>query len=65
MPSNVKIHPSVDDGIKPGSVNFAGGTLTCKCNINPVTVEVPASARTTMSAAALSAGGQKVPSFRW
>jgi len=27
MPRNVKIHPSVDDGIKPGSANFAGGTL--------------------------------------
>jgi S-(hydroxymethyl)glutathione synthase len=40
MPSNVKIHPSVDDGIKPGSASFAGGTLTCKCSTNPVTVEV-------------------------
>ena len=40
MPSNGKIHPSVDDGFKPGSASFAGGTLTCKCNTNPVTIEV-------------------------
>jgi S-(hydroxymethyl)glutathione synthase len=35
-----KIHPSVDNGVKKGSANFAGGTLTCKCTSNPVTVKV-------------------------
>ena len=26
----VKIHPAVDNGVKPGSANFAGGTISCK-----------------------------------
>ena len=34
----VKIHPSVDNGVKPGTKGFAGGTLTCKCASAPVTV---------------------------
>jgi S-(hydroxymethyl)glutathione synthase len=34
----VSIHPSVDNGLKKGSANFAGGTLTCQCSSNPVTV---------------------------
>jgi S-(hydroxymethyl)glutathione synthase len=38
----VSIHPSVDNGIKPGAKNFAGGTLRCKCSSNPVTVSVGA-----------------------
>ena len=42
MASAVSIHPSVDNGIKPGSKNFAGGTLTCKCSSNPVTVSIGA-----------------------
>ena len=36
----VSIHPSVDAGVKPGSESFAGGTLTCKCASNPVTVSI-------------------------
>ena len=36
----VKIHPAVDNGVKAGSANFAGGTLTCKCTSNPVTVSL-------------------------
>ena len=36
----VKIHPAVDNGVKPGSANFAGGTLTCKCTSSPVTVSL-------------------------
>jgi S-(hydroxymethyl)glutathione synthase len=36
----VKIHPAVDNGVKPGSANFAGGTLTCKCASSPVTVSL-------------------------
>jgi S-(hydroxymethyl)glutathione synthase len=38
----VSIHPSVDGGVKPGSDSFAGGTLTCKCTSNPVTVSIGA-----------------------
>lgn len=34
----VKIHPSVDNGVKPGSKGFKGGTLSCKCASAPVTV---------------------------
>jgi S-(hydroxymethyl)glutathione synthase len=36
--ADVKIHPSVDDGVKAGAKDFKGGTLTCKCSSNPVTV---------------------------
>ena len=32
----VSIHPSVDNGVKQGSKDFAGGTLTCKCTDRPV-----------------------------
>ena len=34
----VKIHPSVDNGVKPGTKGFKGGTLSCKCKSAPVTV---------------------------
>ena len=33
---HVKIHPSVDNGIRPADPNFAGGVLSCKCSSNPV-----------------------------
>ena len=36
----ISIHPAVDNGVKAGSSNFAGGTLTCKCSQNPVTVSI-------------------------
>ena len=36
----VQIHPSVDAGVKPGSGNFAGGTLACKCADKPVKVAI-------------------------
>jgi S-(hydroxymethyl)glutathione synthase len=39
-PSNIRIHPTVDNGIKAGKADFAGGTLVCKCKENPVTVAV-------------------------
>jgi S-(hydroxymethyl)glutathione synthase len=42
MSTAVSIHPSVDNGIKPGSDTFAGGTLTCHCAKDPVTVKVDA-----------------------
>jgi S-(hydroxymethyl)glutathione synthase len=35
-----KIHPAVDDGVKAGDPNFAGGTLRCKCSSNPVEVTI-------------------------
>jgi S-(hydroxymethyl)glutathione synthase len=38
----VSIHPSVDNGVKPGSKDFAGGTLSCKCTDKPVKVSVGA-----------------------
>lgn len=38
--SAISIHPSVDGGVVPGSANFAGGTLTCHCSSNPVTVTI-------------------------
>ncbi|MBV8854712.1 MAG: GFA family protein, partial [Sinobacteraceae bacterium] len=36
----VKIHPAVDNGVKQGTSNFGGGTLTCKCSSSPVTVSL-------------------------
>src|SRR6266571_9157323 len=38
--ANLSIHPAVDNGVKPGSPNFAGGTLVCKCGSNAVEVSV-------------------------
>ena len=38
----VSIHPSVDNGVKPGAKDFAGGTLVCRCTQNPVEVSVKA-----------------------
>ena len=38
--AKISIHPAVDDGVKPGSANFVGGTLQCKCATNPVEVAV-------------------------
>ena len=40
--SGVKIHPAVDDGIRPGKAGFSGGTLQCHCSSNPVRVAVKA-----------------------
>ena len=36
----VKIHPAVDNGFPPAAPGFAGGTLSCRCSSNPVTVEI-------------------------
>src|SRR5882724_8404761 len=38
--SAISIHRSVDDGVKTGAKDFAGGTLACKCTQNPVKVSV-------------------------
>ena len=42
MASAFSIHPSVDNGIKAGSDNFAGGTLSCRCKDRPVKVKLGA-----------------------
>ena len=42
MSTDVKIHPAVDNGIKPTAANFSGGRLTCHCAQNPVVVEISA-----------------------
>jgi len=36
----LSIHPAVDNGVKPVSPNFSGGTLHCKCASNPVEVTI-------------------------
>jgi S-(hydroxymethyl)glutathione synthase len=38
--SGIKIHPSVDNGVKPGKPGFSGGTLKCKCATNKVEVKL-------------------------
>jgi len=38
----VSIHPLVDNGVKQGSKDFAGGTLSCKCTDKPVKVSIGA-----------------------
>jgi S-(hydroxymethyl)glutathione synthase len=38
--SSVKLHPSIDGGVKSGKKNFAGGTLACKCATDPVEVSL-------------------------
>ena len=34
------LHPSIDGGVKPGTGNFAGGTLECHCPDRPVQVTI-------------------------
>jgi S-(hydroxymethyl)glutathione synthase len=36
----VSLHPSIDQGIAPGTKDFAGGTLSCQCTSSPVTVRL-------------------------
>ncbi|WP_424931318.1 S-(hydroxymethyl)glutathione synthase [Amaricoccus macauensis] len=38
--ANVKLHPLLDGGLAPAAPGFAGGTLTCRCPSNQVTVKV-------------------------
>ncbi len=40
MTSAISIHPVVDQGVKPGAQDFAGGTLVCRCDQNPVEVMI-------------------------
>lgn len=36
----LSIHPAVDNGVKPGRQDFAGGTLVCHCAQAPVKVSI-------------------------
>ena len=36
----ISIHPAVDQGVKPGKADFAGGTIKCQCSENAVEVTV-------------------------
>ena len=36
----MKLHPSIDKGVKAGNKKFKGGTLTCHCTEEPVTVTI-------------------------
>jgi S-(hydroxymethyl)glutathione synthase len=36
----LSIHPAVDNGVKPGRQDFAGGTLVCQCAQAPVKVSI-------------------------
>ena len=38
--TSISIHPSIDQGIRPGAKDFAGGTLLCHCKSHPVEVAV-------------------------
>ena len=40
MSSDTRIHPSIDAGARPARTDFAGGTLSCKCQTDPVRVEI-------------------------
>jgi S-(hydroxymethyl)glutathione synthase len=40
MPNDIRLHPSIDQGIKPGDSKFSGGTLACRCAENKVRVAI-------------------------
>ena len=40
MSETIQLHPSIDQGIKPGAANFSGGTLECNCSQAPVKVAI-------------------------
>lgn len=40
MNSTVKIHPAVDNGLKPEIAGFSGGTLSCACPTHKVEVAI-------------------------
>lgn len=40
MSDAIRLHPSIDEGVKPGLSSFTGGTLVCKCSSAPVKVAV-------------------------
>jgi len=42
MSDSVRIHPAVDAGFAPARSDFAGGTLSCRCASDTVTVDIGA-----------------------
>lgn len=42
MNDAVRIHPAVDAGLAPARPDFAGGTLSCRCASDTVTVDIGA-----------------------
>jgi S-(hydroxymethyl)glutathione synthase len=40
--SEVKLHPVLDNGIKPAAADFSGGTLQCLCSTDKVEVKIDA-----------------------
>ena len=38
--ASISLHPAIDQGIRQGTPNFAGGTLVCACTDRPVTVRI-------------------------
>ena len=40
MAATLSLHPAVDNGLTKGDENFAGGTLVCRCESDPVVVTV-------------------------
>src|SRR5690606_30460962 len=40
MESAVRIHPAVDNGVKPANESISGGTLVCDCADRPVKVKI-------------------------
>ncbi|MGQ4274060.1 S-(hydroxymethyl)glutathione synthase [Terrihabitans sp. B22-R8] len=38
--SGISLHPAIDQGVRPGSSSFSGGTLVCECTDRPVTVQI-------------------------
>ena len=42
--ATLSIHPQVDNGIKPGAADFAGGTLYCNCANDKVAVSIASQA---------------------
>ena len=40
--SNLKLHPSLDNGIAPSAANFSGGTLQCLCPTDKVEIRIDA-----------------------
>ena len=36
----IKLHPAIDKGVKAGNKKFKGGTLSCHCASDPVTVSI-------------------------
>jgi S-(hydroxymethyl)glutathione synthase len=40
MTETIRIHPAVDEGVRAGAKDFAGGVLRCLCASNPVEVTI-------------------------